>query len=158
MTPLVQHFNTSDGAYAPTVQATADQLSPGAFPCVPLQQSPSPATSPNSWRAADLLQASAPFNASITVIPFHALTARLHQFHPGNVAKTHERKTSVDCSHLRYTPWLYEPVWSAILVSIHGRHPWIAAASEAEPPQLHSTIIYQRWYIRIHMQDGRHTN
>ena len=66
------------------------------------------------------MKAGGAFNESVTVIPFHTLGAQLHRFHPGKVkVKQHKNapKTTVDCSHLIYTPWLYDPVWSAIMVS-----------------------------------------
>ena len=86
---------------------------------MPLQQASPPIASPQSWRVAEVLKAAAAFNGSVTVIPFHTLGAQLHMFHPGKVTVTHKKvpKTAVDCSHLRYTPWLYDPVLSAIMVS-----------------------------------------
>ena len=100
------------------VQANGDSSDPSVFACVPLPHYPPPVDTPNTWRAADLLRASAPFNETVTVLPFHALTTGLHLYHPGRVAKTHARKSNVDCSHLRYSPFLYDPVWWAIMHTI----------------------------------------
>ena len=80
-----------------------------------------PSESANSWRSADILKEHLR-HPRVLVVPWHLLTRDLWSAHPGaskqawtGEVKTDARGRSIlDCSHLCYSPFLYEPLWWAL--------------------------------------------
>lgn len=123
-TPAQQHFMTSDGAYNVSVFNSTDGYSYGCRAAPAAEQLAE--TSPNRWRAQDMMHAVASRAKQVIVVPHHWLSAQWWDAHPGAAGPNNRlvrhrvqrtQKSTTDCTHFCYSPFRYESLWWAIRVA-----------------------------------------
>ena len=139
MTPPTQHFPSEYGHFD-RVAGNLSRLPAHTYGCAPLRGQPNAsaagafdlaAHSPNAWRATDAIQMLRKLAPHVAVIPVHLVSRLWWAAHPGSSSLTWRSapkkgaKILLDCTHLCYSPILYEPVWWALLRATRSRHhPW----------------------------------
>ena len=116
ITPAVQHFATWDGAFAPSIRNAT------GYGCrqAPRAHELSNSTSPNFWRSGDMLRIARERAPHVLLVPQHVLSHYWWDQHPGASAfakvsvKGAVAKSTTDCTHFCYGPYIYEPIWWAI--------------------------------------------
>lgn len=117
VTPSLQHFETLDGTFDASVINATGYGCRAAPVLAQIDKS-----SPNSWRSRDMIRL-AKFAPHVLVVPLHQPSVHWWHQHPGTngltrfISKAHRRKTTTDCTHVCYSPWLYEPLWWALRVA-----------------------------------------
>ena len=121
VTPSLQHFETTDGTFDQAIF-----LSTG-YGCRAVQNlSAISNSSANCWRAEDMVRLAKLYAPRVLLIPLHTISNDWWAQHPGTaglkrfVSKYIQRKTTTDCTHLCYSPWLYEPLWWAISLGMES--------------------------------------
>lgn len=123
-TPSLQHFETEDGAYHESIFASNSSYGCRAA-TTPRHNLSS--TSASYWRAQDMLQAAAARAKHVIVVPHHQLSDEWWDRHPGaagpfenrTISKHRTRKSTTDCSHFCYSPFVYDHLWWAMRVAAH---------------------------------------
>ena len=121
VTPSLQHFETTDGTFDQAIF-----LSTG-YGCRAVQNlSAISNSSADCWRAEDMVRLAKLYAPRVLLIPLHTISNDWWAQHPGTaglkrfVSKYIQRKTTTDCTHLCYSPWLYEPLWWAISLGMES--------------------------------------
>lgn len=116
LTPALQHFNTSDGTFALSVfNDTGHACRQATTSFDALSRS-----SANYWRVADMLKHAQEKAPHVLVVPQHKLSEHWWDHHAGGSNESRSRsrgkvsKSTTDCTHFCYDPFLYEPLWWAL--------------------------------------------
>jgi hypothetical protein len=125
VTAPLQHFATSDGAYDPAVFNLSQSRSCAPRPPALLRSLPS--DSPNRWRHEDVLkELKSGRYPNVLLLEQHRINAHTWDSHPGVDGQQLKsfvqlksgpviwRKPALDCLHLCYSPFIYEPLWRSI--------------------------------------------
>ena len=120
-TPSLQHFETMDGTFDRSIYHST------GYGCRAVQNlSAISNSSANWWRAEDMVRLAKLYAPHVLLIPLHTITNDWWAQHPGTaglkryVSKNIQNKTTTDCTHLCYSPWLYEPLWWAISLGMES--------------------------------------
>lgn len=125
LTPTLQHFETWDGSFAPSIiNATGYGCRQG-----PAEDTLRNTSSANHWRSADMVRIAQARGPHVLIVPQHRISHHWWDQHPGGqgLAKTTSRglmaKSTLDCTHFCYGPFLYEPIWWALRELWNGLKP-----------------------------------
>ena len=116
ITPALQHFGTWDGSFAPSIHKAS------GYGCQagPRHRELFNTTSANFWRASDMYRCAKERAPHVMLVPQHEISRFWWDQHPGvnSHAKSVVRgalfKSTTDCTHFCYSPFLYEPIWWAL--------------------------------------------
>tara|TARA_B110001452_G_scaffold93391_1_gene77076 strand:- start:2864 stop:4111 length:1248 start_codon:yes stop_codon:yes gene_type:complete len=136
VTSFSQHFVSSDGTF--NADIVTDRLPRSSYGCRPWPAAPVSGaneslldelgtswplirSSANSWRISDVLRQLRRF-PNIHVVPLHMLSRAWWSLHAGATEDNWRgtkcggggQKVCIDCTHLCYSAFLYEPIWWAI--------------------------------------------
>ena len=116
LTPALQHFETADGSFAPSVfNSTGYGCHAG-----PRASELRNTTSANFWRSDDLMRSARARAPHVLVVPQHEISWWWWDHHPGSdgrrktISKGALSKSTTDCTHFCHGPFLYEPIWWAL--------------------------------------------
>ena len=130
LTTTSQHFPTADGAYV--APKASSEPAAASYGCRALPAALADEASPQRWREDDVLRIAVRY-PRVAVAPLTTLSRSWWDMHIGATshswrgvayaganATTADAKVRVDCTHLCYSLFLWEPVWWALRLVVRA--------------------------------------